>query len=392
MCFADLEKAFDRVPRKVMEWAMRKKGLPEILVKAMMSLYEAAETKVIVGSCLSEEFSVKVGVHQGSVLSPLLFAVVIYEVTENARKGWMKQILCADDLVLMGETMEELRENFDEWREAFESKGMRVNLGKTKLMVSGMEEEAFVSKIDPCGVCGTRVMSNSVLCTACGKWVHARCTDKKKVSVYVNQSFVCKKCRSVVKNFKGSADEKLCDSVKTVSKFTYLGYRLNATGGCETAVTARSRIGWMKFRESSEILKGRRFSLKMKGKIYKSCVRSAMLYGSEAWCLREKEMAILRRTEKAMIRAMCGVKPLDRRNSDELMDMLGMKESLDRMAKASSIRWYGHVLRKEDENVIVKALKFEVSGSSGRGRPKQTWKKQVENEMKKKWTGKRGCM
>ena len=62
--------------------------------------------------------------------------------------------------------MAELRENFDEWREAFESKGMRVNLGKTKLMVSGMEEETFDSKIDPCGVCGTRIMYNLVLCTA----------------------------------------------------------------------------------------------------------------------------------------------------------------------------------------------------------------------------------
>ena len=111
---------------------------------------------------MKEEFSVKAGVHQGSVLSRLLFAMVIDEVTENARKGWMKQILYADDLVLMGKTMEELRENFDEWREAFESKGMQVNLGKTKLMVSGMEEETFHSKIDPCGMCGTRVMSNLV--------------------------------------------------------------------------------------------------------------------------------------------------------------------------------------------------------------------------------------
>ena len=92
-------------------------------------------------------------------------------------------------------------------------------------------------------------------------------------------------------------------------------------------------------------------------------------------------MAILRKTERAMIRSLCGVKLLDRRNSEKLMDMLGIKESLDRMAKASSMRWYGHVLRKEDENVIVKALKFEVSGS--RGRPNQTWKKQVENGMKK---------
>ena len=83
-----------------------------------------------------------------------------------------------------------------------------------------------------------------------------------------------------------------------------------------------------------------------------------MLYGSEAWCLREKEIAILRRTEKVMIRAMCGVKLLDRRNSEELMGMLGIKKSLDRMTKASSIRWYGHILRKEDETVTIKALKF----------------------------------
>ena len=55
--------------------------------------------------------------------------------------------------------------------------------------------------------------------------------------------------------------------------------------------------------------------------------------------------------------------------------MFGIKESLDRMAKASSVLWYGHVLRKEHENVIMKALKFEVSRSRGRGRPKQqTWK------------------
>ena len=99
----------------------------------------------------------------------------------------------------------------------------------------------------------------------------------EKVLVYVNKNFVRKKCRSVVNNFERSADEKLCDGVETVSKFTYLGDRLNATGGCETAVTARSRIGWMKFRECSEILKGRRFSLRMIGKIYKSCVRLAML-------------------------------------------------------------------------------------------------------------------
>ena len=124
----------------------------------------------------------------------------------------------------------------------------------------------------------------------------------------------------MVKNFKGR-NEILCSGVKTVSKFSYLGDGLNANRGCETAVTARTRIGWIKFSKCSEILKGRRFLLKMKGKVYKSCVRSAMLCGNEAWCLRENEMAILRRTEKALIRATYGVKLLGRRNSEEWMDM-----------------------------------------------------------------------
>ena len=73
--------------------------------------------------------------------------------------------------------MEELREIFDELRKAFESKGMRVNLGKTKLMVSGMDEETFDSNIDPFGVFGTRVMSNSVLCTCL-----TRCYAQHEVS------------------------------------------------------------------------------------------------------------------------------------------------------------------------------------------------------------------
>ena len=90
ICFVDLEKAFDRVPRKVMEWAMRKKGIPEAMVRAVMSLYEGAKTRVRVGSELSEEFRVKVGVHQGSVLSPLIFAIVIYVVTESVRQGLMR--------------------------------------------------------------------------------------------------------------------------------------------------------------------------------------------------------------------------------------------------------------------------------------------------------------
>ena len=64
---------------------MRKKEIPEFLVRSVMSLYEGAKTSVRVDSELSEEFDVKVGMHQGSVLSPFPFAVVVDVVTEFAR-------------------------------------------------------------------------------------------------------------------------------------------------------------------------------------------------------------------------------------------------------------------------------------------------------------------
>ena len=57
---------------------------------------------------------------------------------------------------------------------------MKVNVGKTKMMVSGTEGEIALSKIDPGGKCGKRVGSNAVCCTQCMKWIHGRCTNMKK--------------------------------------------------------------------------------------------------------------------------------------------------------------------------------------------------------------------
>ena len=83
----------------------------------------------------------------------------------------------------------------------------------------------------------------------------------------------------------------------------------------------------------------------MKGKVYKSYVRSAMLYERDMWCLRENEVAILRRAERSMVRAMCSVKLVDKRNTEELINILELKEAADKLARENGVRWYGHVLR-----------------------------------------------
>ena len=87
-----------------------------------------------------------------------------------------------------------------------------------------------------------------------------------------------------------------------------------------------------------------------------------MLYVSETWCLRENEMAILRKTERAIVRAMCGAKLMEKKRSEDLMEMLGLKEMVVEMAKANGVRWYGHVLRRDDGHVLRKALEFKVEG------------------------------
>ena len=76
--------------------------------------------------------------------------------------------------------------------------------------------------------------------------------------------------------------------------------------------------------------------------------------------------------------------------------MLGLKETTDRLATVNGVRWYGHVLRRDEYSVLRVALNLEVSGKRKRGRPKKTWKKQVEEETtswkkQEDWFEEGGC-
>ena len=111
------------------------------------------------------------------MLSPFLFALVVDVVNEFAREGVLSELLYADFLVLMSETIQGLRNKLLRWKEAIESKGFKVNLGKAEVMacVSITNDGISNSKVDPCGVCSLRVKAKSALCLQCGKWIHGRC-------------------------------------------------------------------------------------------------------------------------------------------------------------------------------------------------------------------------
>ena len=128
----------------------------------------------------------------------------------------MKEVLYADDLTLMSEAMEGLKKRFLNWRSALESKGLKVNLQNTKVMVCGSEGEVIQSKIDPCGICNKRLTVDSVLCTKCDQWIHGRCSKLKKVTPSVARFFVCSKCEKATNGAREEPQKVMCDEVETV--------------------------------------------------------------------------------------------------------------------------------------------------------------------------------
>ena len=122
LCIRDMGKAFDLVPKDVVWWALRKLGLEEWLVKIVQSMHMNAQSHVRVNGTFSADFLVQFGLHQGSVLSFLLFIIVLEALSREIRPGCPKELLCADDLALVSETFECLKGRLEAWTGALVSK------------------------------------------------------------------------------------------------------------------------------------------------------------------------------------------------------------------------------------------------------------------------------
>ena len=199
----------------------------------------------------TENFKVKVGLHQGSALSPFLFPARMDRLTDEVGREPPWAMLFADDIVICEETRKEVERRLECWKYALERKGMKVNRSK-----------------------------NEYLCMNGGK-------DKETVKM---------------------EDTK----VPKVKEFKYLGSTVQESGSCEREVKNRVQAGWNGWRKVSRIICDRTLPAIVKGKVYSSVVRRAMVYGLETVAVTKKQVEEMEIAKMKMLRFTMGVTRKDK--------------------------------------------------------------------------------
>ncbi|KAK3543094.1 hypothetical protein QTP70_010647 [Hemibagrus guttatus] len=300
--FVDLEKAYDRVPREELWYCMRKSGVAEKYVRVVQDMYERSRTVVRCAVGQTGEFKVEVGLHQGSALSPFLFAIVMDQLSE--------EVMFADDIVICSESREQVEENLERWRFALERRGMKVSHSKTEYM----------------------------------------CVNERE----------------------GSGTVRLQgEEVKKVLEFKFLGSTVQINGECGKEVKKRVQAGWNGWRKVTGVLCDRKISARIKGKVYRTVVRAAMLYGLETVTLRKRQESELEVAELKMLRFSLGVTRLDRIRNEYIRGTAHVGRLGDKVREAR-LRWFGHVQRRESECIGRRMLDMELPGRRQRGRPKRS--------------------
>ncbi|KAK3545749.1 hypothetical protein QTP70_011317 [Hemibagrus guttatus] len=280
-----LEKAYDRVSREELWYCMRKSGVAEKYVRVVQDMYERSRTVVRCAVGQTEEFNVEVGLHQGSALSPFLFAIVMDQLSEEVRQESPWTMMFADDIVICSESREQVEENLERWRFALERRGMKVSGSKTEYM----------------------------------------CVNERE----------------------GSGTVRLQgEEVKKVQEFKYLGSTVQSNGECGKEVKKRVQAGWNGWRKVSGVLCDQKISARIKGKVYRTVVRPAMLYGLETVSLRKRQESELEVAELKMLRFSLGVTRLDRIRNEYIRGTAHVGRLGDKVREAR-LRWFGHVQRRD---------------------------------------------
>ncbi|KAL6584875.1 hypothetical protein OROMI_004164 [Orobanche minor] len=164
--------------------------------------------------------------------------------------------------------------------------------------------------------------------------------------------------------------------------FRYLGSIIQKDGELDGDVAHRIKAGWLKWKSATGVLCDPDMPHRLKGKFYRTAIRPALLYGTECWAVKQCHIQKMNVAEMRMLRWMCGHTKKDRLRNEVIREKVRVASIEDKMME-NRLRWFGHVRRRP---VDAPVRRLESWGTSnivkGRGRPKKTWIKLIENDMR----------
>ncbi|KAK3528421.1 hypothetical protein QTP86_034238 [Hemibagrus guttatus] len=324
MCFVDLEKAFDRVPRGILWEVLWEYGLRGPLLRAVRSLYNRSRSLVRIASCKSDLFPVHVGLRQGCPLSPVLFIVFMDRISrrsqglEGVRFGdhRISSLIFADDVVLLASSGLDLQHALERFAAECEAAGMRVSTSKSEAMV----------------------------------------LDRKKVA-----------CTLQVGG----------EVLPQVEEFKYLGVLFTSEGRMDREIDRRigAAAAVMLSMYRSVVVK-KELSQKAKLSIYQSIYVPTLTYGHELWVMTERVRSRIQAAEMSFLRRVAGRSLRDRVRSSVTREELGVEPLLFHIERGQ-LRWLGHLFRMPPGRLPGEVFRACPTGKRPRGRPRTRWRDYV---------------
>ena len=202
-------------------WKFQVDYVEEWIVRLVQGMHANAQSRFHIGEGYSEEFEVKVRVHQGSVLSPPLVIILLEALSLEFCSGVPWEDPYA---VIITESLEECVRRLLTWKEAMEKKGLRVNAGKTKIVICGMGLDLLQSSHEfPCTICRTGVGINSIFCSGCKHWVNKKYSGLKRLTK--DPDYRCTRCQGTARPLDGRPQKEVQvgpDKLEVVASFCYL--------------------------------------------------------------------------------------------------------------------------------------------------------------------------
>ena len=331
LIFVDYTSAFDSVTRSSIWDALQRRGISSKAINLIKAQYNGFKCRVIHNGQLSETFNSSSGVRQGCLISPILFLIVLDDVIhlafDSKPRGirwnlseYLEDLDYADDVSLLSSKETDMQNKLNDLVKESEKVGLKINPTKTKCL-----------------------------------------------KVRTKNSNNCYKLES--------------ESIENVENFTYLGSVITSDGGAKEDILSRISKAKGAFAQLNKIWNSSFISTRTKIRFFNSNVKSVLFYGCETWLVTEDLSNKMQVFVNKCLRRILQIWWPNTISNDELHTKCNQCPVAIEI-KRRKWNWIGHTLRKPSTEPCRQALDWNPQGSRRQGRPKMTWRRSIDVEVK----------